>query len=65
MNKNDKKRNIFTVTFFTIFQIAFIILMAIFGNYDNAGQKDVPTIYASKLFIFIKISFLFTFKIHC
>jgi ammonium transporter Rh len=69
MNKNYK-RNLFNVTFLAIFQIAFIILMGIFGSYDNTGQNDVPTLYASKLnylyilslyfhlFFFLKLVFI-------
>lgn len=61
MNKNNK-RNLFTVTFFTIFQIAFIILMSIFGSYDNTGQNEVPTIYASKFNYLYILSFKYLFS---
>jgi hypothetical protein len=61
MNKNNK-RNLFNVTFFTIFQIAFIILMSIFGSYDNTGQNEVPTIYASKLNYLYILSFMSLFS---
>jgi ammonium transporter Rh len=64
MNKNYK-RNLFNVTFLAIFQIAFIILMGIFGSYDNTGQNDVPTLYAMFIdvhtMMFIGFGFLMTF----
>lgn len=49
----DTKRQIFVSSYIVLFQIAFIILMGLFGGYHyeakNSSPEEVPKLYASKL----------------
>lgn len=53
--KLDKKRTVFIGTYLVLFQIAFIVLMGLFGGYHyeeftnkSYQSEEVPKLYASK-----------------